>query len=365
MESMTRAVLYARVSTDAQQKEGTIESQVAELKRQIAAAGHELVKEYIDDGVPGPLLDRPALNQLREDAKTDVYDVVYFLDADRIARVVAYQTIIVGELIKHGKQIIIKGQNYEDNPQNKLTLQMLGVISEYEHAKIIGRMTRGRLHRLRQGQLISTGHRIYGYEYVRKTTTSPCKLVINEEQAPVVRSVFEMFASGQYGLVTICRHLEQRGIVTRTGKKLWDNDRIKTMLTNETYAGTRNYNRMTKAETSEGKEGKRGKIVYRDRSEWIRSRCPPSSRGSSSTRSRRCLPDTTSAIAAPKHTISSRASCSAAIAAVGGHLPGAGSGCPGHRGRCPSITKPTTAVSERLSSTSTTGTLSRTAVRIL
>jgi hypothetical protein len=48
MKYMQRAVLYARVSTDAQQKEGTIESQVAELKRQIAAAGHVLIKEYID-----------------------------------------------------------------------------------------------------------------------------------------------------------------------------------------------------------------------------------------------------------------------------------------------------------------------------
>jgi hypothetical protein len=50
--------------------------------------------------VPCPLLDRPALNELREDAKTDVYDVIYFLDADRIARVVAYQTIIIEELLK-------------------------------------------------------------------------------------------------------------------------------------------------------------------------------------------------------------------------------------------------------------------------
>jgi hypothetical protein len=65
MESMTRAVLYARVSTDAQEKEGTIDSQVFELKRQIAAAGHVLVKEYIEDGYTGTLLDRPALNQLR------------------------------------------------------------------------------------------------------------------------------------------------------------------------------------------------------------------------------------------------------------------------------------------------------------
>ena len=57
---MTRAALYARVSSDAQQKEGTIESQVAELRKQIATAGHELVREYIDDGITGTILERPA-----------------------------------------------------------------------------------------------------------------------------------------------------------------------------------------------------------------------------------------------------------------------------------------------------------------
>ena len=54
---MTKAALYARVSTDAQQKEGTIESQAAELKRQIAAAGHVLVKEYIVSIDAMPLAD--------------------------------------------------------------------------------------------------------------------------------------------------------------------------------------------------------------------------------------------------------------------------------------------------------------------
>jgi len=46
---------------------------------------------------------------------------------------------------------------------------------------------------------VSSGHRIYGYDYVRKTATSPCKLVLNEEQAAIVRMVFEMFASANTG----------------------------------------------------------------------------------------------------------------------------------------------------------------------
>jgi predicted site-specific integrase-resolvase len=65
IKHMTKAALYARVSTDAQQKEGTIESQLAELRKQVADAGHELVKEYVDDGYSGTLLDRPGLDQLR------------------------------------------------------------------------------------------------------------------------------------------------------------------------------------------------------------------------------------------------------------------------------------------------------------
>jgi site-specific DNA recombinase len=84
----------------------------------MAAAGHVVIKEYIDDGVPGALLDRPALSKLREDAKGDVYDVVSVLDANRIARVAAYRTIIIEERLKCGKQIIISGKDYADRWSN-------------------------------------------------------------------------------------------------------------------------------------------------------------------------------------------------------------------------------------------------------
>ena len=253
---MTKAALYARVSTDAQQKEGTIESQLVELRRQIAVAGHVLTAEYIDDGYTGTLLDRPALNRMRADLKTDRFDRIYFLAADRIAREVEYQRIIVGELLKHGKQITINGKDYEQNPENRLTLTMLGAFAEFERAKITERMTRGRLHKLRKGQMSSNGHRIYGYDYIKRMDDAPATLAINEEQAEVVRSIFEMFASGNFGLVTIVRHLESNRIPTCSGKTGWDNDRIKTMLQNETYAGTRHFNRMTRVKKGD-REGRK------------------------------------------------------------------------------------------------------------
>src|SRR5215471_205485 len=273
---MTKAALYARVSTDAQQKEGTIESQLVELRKQVAAAGHELVEEYIDDGCTGMVLDRPALNRMRADLKTDRFERIYFLAADRIARDVEYQRIIVGELLKHGKQITINGKDYVQNPENKLTLTMLGAFSEFERAKIIERTTRGRLHRLRMGEMSSNGHRIFGYHYVKKTSTAPATLAINEEQAAVVRSIFEMFASDEFGLVTISRHLEERRVLTSKGRQRWDNDRIKRMLKNETYAGIRHFNRMTRVKKGDrqGKKLIRGQWVYRDRPDWIAVKVP-------------------------------------------------------------------------------------------
>ena len=101
---MKRAALYGRVSTDRQREEATIESQVLELRKQIAQSGNVLVKEYIDDGYSGKLLDRPALDELRRDAKGDVFDAIYFHSADRLARKAAHQTIIVDELLRRGSR---------------------------------------------------------------------------------------------------------------------------------------------------------------------------------------------------------------------------------------------------------------------
>jgi DNA invertase Pin-like site-specific DNA recombinase len=100
------------------------------------------------------------------------------------------------------------------------------------------------------GQMTSNGHRIFGYDYIKTSPTAPAALIINTEQAAVVRSIFEMFATGRFGLVTISRILEERGVRTRTVKHLWDNDRIKYILTNETYAGTRHFNRITRSRCS-------------------------------------------------------------------------------------------------------------------
>jgi len=273
---MRKATLYARVSTEAQQKEGTIESQVAELRNQIAATGDVLVKEYIDNGFSGSRLDRPALDQLRQDLKTDSFEVIYFLNTDRIARDVAYQNLIIAEILKYKKQVIINGTDYVHNPENKFRLTVLGAVAELERAKIIERSVRGKLHHLRKGLPLSNGYNTYGYTYVRRTPTSPGAYVINEKEAEIVRFIFKQYAREKLGWAKIIRRLEDMGVLTKTGKKLWDVGKVKTILQNHSYAGTKYFNtRSLVKEPNHPLRGiKYGKKVFKDKSEWIGVKVP-------------------------------------------------------------------------------------------
>ena len=223
------------------------------------------MKEYIDDGYSGTKLDRPGLERLREDVKADLFDAIYFLATARIARDVEHQMIIVGELLKHGKQIFINGKDYRRTAENKFTLVVLGAVDELERAKIIERMTRGKLHRLRTGHFLGHGVSPFGLAYERKTPSAPGKVVINEREATVVRWMFEASASGT-GLCVITRTLEERGILTKLGKTSWDATHVKAMLKNPIYAGTKYHNVMTRDHVAwrDGSVRKRSGYFTRD-----------------------------------------------------------------------------------------------------
>jgi len=267
--SMKKATLYARVSSDLQQKERTIESQIAELRKQIEKAGDVLVKEYIDDGYSGALLDRPAMNQLRGDLKKDLFDTIYILNTDRIARDVTYQNIIIGEMLRYRKQIIINGKDYIHNPENKFTLTVLGAVSELERAKLIERVMRGRQHRLNNGIMLGNGHQTYGYTYVRKTPQRPPSFEVNEQEAQVVQYIFEAYAKGDVGIRTIGQQLANMGVPRQKGRNRLNQSQLKYILGNIMYTGVRYYNMMTCRDPIGAQQKKHIRRMMRKRSDWI------------------------------------------------------------------------------------------------
>jgi len=269
---MKKAAYYARVSTHGQKERETIESQKAELVKQIKKDGNVLVKEYTDDGWSGARLDRPALDEMREDIKTDLFDVVYFLDADRIAREVSYQNILISELLKNEKDIIIKGRNYIDNPENKFNLTVMGAVNELEKAKILERFMRGRREKARRGAIVDNANP-YGYDHILKTDKSEGRYELNDEQAEVVKYIFETYAHSDISLKGLCRELEKKNIKTATGKNYWAGATVRGMLTNTTYYGSHYFDKTQRVEGGKTVERyaktKKTTTKAKDRSEWI------------------------------------------------------------------------------------------------
>ena len=109
--------LYARVSTSQQQHEGTIESQRRALKHHIQHHGWALLPEheYIDDGISGARLDRPALDRLRDAARRGEFDAVVILSPDRLARNYAHQWLLIEEFEKMHTPLIFLQNPFGDS----------------------------------------------------------------------------------------------------------------------------------------------------------------------------------------------------------------------------------------------------------
>jgi site-specific DNA recombinase len=144
---------YARVSTTQPQHEGTIESQRRALTQHIQhhewclLPGHE----YIDEGISGARLDRPALDRRRDAARRGEFDAVLILSPDRLARHYAHQWRLIEEFETTHTQVIFLQNPFGDTPQGKRLTQMPGMIAEYDRAQIAERTRRGRLEKARRG----------------------------------------------------------------------------------------------------------------------------------------------------------------------------------------------------------------------
>jgi site-specific DNA recombinase len=260
---MKQSAIYARVSTDKQEEQRTIESQLAELREACRRDNARVVQEYTDDGVSGTTLVRPGLDRLRDDAARGVFQAVYILAPDRLARKYVYQALVIEEMRKQGIEVFFLDKPVTDKPEDQLLLGIQGLISEYERAQILERTRRGKLHRARLGEIMG-GSGPYGYDYVPKTRTRPACWTVNEAEAEVVRLIFSRCLQ-QVNPHRITEELNQRGIKTRRGSKYWRQTVVQRILTNECYIGNAFYNKFRK-----------GKDVYqrRDRSEWVPMKVP-------------------------------------------------------------------------------------------
>ena len=261
-----KVAIYARVSTESQETRDTIGSQVAALRERVASEGHELVAEFCDDGYSGARLDRPGLDALRDAAEAGVIEAVWCLSPDRLARLYAYQVIVLDELNRHGVRVLFTdAPALDDDPQARLLVQVQGVIAEYERAKIAERYRRGKLWRARRGEVIFWKVP-YGYRRIAATANATAHLVVYEPEATVVRRIFEDYVAG-HSIREVVRRLNLDQVPSASGKPVWGTSTVGRLLCNQSYLGRAYYNRTESIPDPHAR--RRTRQVLRPREQWI------------------------------------------------------------------------------------------------
>ena len=199
--------IYARVSSEKQVQDGTIESQLAAVKEFAKANCLQIDQDliFIDNGVSGATFVRPALDALRDKANAGEIDKLIVLNPDRLARKYAHQLMLVEEFQKLGVEILFVNRNISSSPEDQLLLQIQGVISEYEREKILERHRRGKLHKAKEGKVSVLSGAPYGYVYISATNNEEARYEIHPKEAEIVKRVFHMLIDQQMSIGAIAR----------------------------------------------------------------------------------------------------------------------------------------------------------------
>ena len=153
----TRAFAYLRVSGRGQLKGDGFPRQKAAIEAYAKKNGIRIVQWFREEGVSGTkdLENRPALQALLIALHADGVKIVLFERLDRLARDLMVQETIIGDLRKHGFELISVAEPdlCSDDPSRKLVRQVFGAIAEYERAQIVLKLRGARLRmRLRDGR---------------------------------------------------------------------------------------------------------------------------------------------------------------------------------------------------------------------
>lgn len=270
-----RAALYARVSTERQQRQDTIAGQLTALRDWITAHHDSLAEAHVfyDEGYSGTRLDRPALDRLRDAVRDAAIDRVVVLSPDRLARKYAYQVLLLEEFRRAGCEVVFLHHPMSDDPNDQLLLQIQGAIAEYERAVLAERFRRGQLQKARDGHILSA-HPPYGYRYVPRQDGCPAHLVIDEAEAALVHQIYDWLIDERLTVRQILKRLNFGPWFPRSGRRPWSSSVVHHILADPVYTGTAYANRYDyvvpkKPRGRSPRTGERGSRRLKPRAEWI------------------------------------------------------------------------------------------------
>lgn len=245
MSDKLRVVHYPRVSREEQARNGYgLDFQKRDLAAWSERDGDIVVEVIEEPGYSRESWDRPGLNRIRELAKAGKIDAVKAWRRDRYFGVPMYRALFEQEMARYGVKLLALDDAPGDTAVDEFQNNLKDIIAQLEVNTIRERMMAGRRERAEKGLYVPSRIPPYGFKYNPQTG----QLEVNTT-ATHVRRIFEEVASGRTLRSTVTM-LNEEGIPTPDGGRLWRTNTLRRILQNDVYL-TRSYDELKGMVSSE------------------------------------------------------------------------------------------------------------------
>lgn len=236
---MVKTGIYVRVSTEEQAQEGySIRAQEQKLKDYARIKEWDIYKIYADEGISGKnITERPAINEMIEDVQNGKVNNVLVFKIDRLTRSTADLIYLVNLFNDCDCAFNSLCESIDtQTAAGRMFIKIIGIFAEFERENIVERTKVGFERKVREGYTLATRTPSYGYD----RSIGEKVQVINQNEAVIVREIFDMFTNKNMSYLEIARNLNERNIPTKENA-IWHSRTVKNVLTNCNYIGKVRY----------------------------------------------------------------------------------------------------------------------------
>lgn len=221
------AVIYARYSSH-NQREVSIEQQIAECTKHAAALGLRIVGTYEDRAISGKTDNRPRFQQMMRDAEKGKFQAVVAWKSNRIGRNMLQAMVNEAKLDDYGIKVFYAEEDFDDTAAGRFALRNMMNVNQFYSENMAEDITRGLYDNA--SKCMANGRQPLGYK-----RGEDGRVVLDEANAAVVREIFTRVAAGDL-FVDIARDLNAQGIKTSKGAN-WNKGSFQSICQNERYRG--------------------------------------------------------------------------------------------------------------------------------
>lgn len=253
-----RVTFYARVSTDKDEQLNSLENQVQYYTELIRSKpSWTFVPGYIDEGISGTSTKkRDSFLRMIKDAKAGRFDFIITKEISRFSRSTLDSIKYTQELLEHDVGVLFQNDNINTlDSDSEFRLVVMAGVAQDEVRKLSERLKFGFRQAIKNGHVLGND-KLWGYD------KKDCVLTINEDEAQVVRRIFDLYANQQMGIRRISQTLLDEGFTSRKGNA-FNVLTIRHILCNPKYKGWYCAN---KSETVDYRSKRK---VFLDESEWV------------------------------------------------------------------------------------------------